>query len=106
MSQITVVVATTLTLLPTGVSFASTEVEVTDNSGAVLPAVQLDGSETPPWTAVVTGTDGPNEASVVVTALDTTGNPIGAPITATESGTGGQPPTFQAPTGVTISVTG
>jgi hypothetical protein len=105
-SQITVTVAKTLTLLPTGVSFASTEVEVTDNSGAVLPPVQLTGSETPPWTAVVTGTDGPGEASAVITDLDTTGNPIGSPVTLTETGTGGQPGTFQASTGGTISVTG
>ena len=104
MTQITVVVAKTPTPLPTGVTFASTAVVVTDNSGTVLAPVTLNGTESPPWTAVLTGATGPNEASVTVTDLDTNGNTIGTPITVTESGTGGQPQTFPASTGATISV--
>lgn len=104
MTQITVQVTTTDTPLASGVQFASTVLEVTDNSGTVLPAVTLNGSETPPWSAVLTGATGTQEASVVVTALDSSGNTL-ATISGTESGTGGQPQTFPAPTGVTISVT-
>jgi hypothetical protein len=104
-TTIVVTATKTLTLLPTGILFASTQAVVTDNSGAVLPAVSLNGSETPtPWSATLTGATGPNEASVTFTDLDTNGNPIGSPVTVTESGTGGQPGTFQATTGGTITV--
>lgn len=105
MTTIVVVVATTPTPLPSGVTFANISVAVTDNSGAALPPVTVNGTESPPWTVNVTGTVGPNEASAVLTALDTSGNPIGSPVTITETGTGGvTPTTFPAPTGGTITV--
>ncbi len=104
MTTIVVTASKTLTLLPTGIAFGSTQAVVTDNSGAVLPAVSLNGTETPPWSATLTGAEGPNEASVTFTDLDTSGNPIGSPVTVTETGSGGQPATFQATTGGTISV--
>jgi hypothetical protein len=105
MTQIVVAVTVTDTPLPAGTTFGSTAVVVTDNSGAVLPTQTLNGTETPPWTATFTGTTGPGEASVVLTALDANGNTL-ATLTGTESGTGGQPATFPSPTGVTITVTG
>lgn len=104
MTTIFVQVTTTDTPIADGVQFAATALVVTDNSGAVLPAVTLNGSETPPWSATFTGATGQLEASVVVTALDTDGNTL-ATITGTETGTGGQPGTFPAPTGVSITVT-
>ena len=103
MTQITVVVSKTDTPVVAGQTFAATAVVVTDNSGAVLPAVTLNGTETPPWTAVLTGATGPNEASATATDLDTTGATIGTPVTATESGTGGFG-TFPATSGLSISV--
>jgi hypothetical protein len=104
-TTIVVTVAKTLTFLPDGVvGPATTSVVVTDNSGAVLPAVVLDGTETPPWTATFTGATGPNEASAIATDLDSTGAVIGTPVTGTESGTGGQPGTFEASTGVSVVV--
>ena len=104
MTKIVVTVTKTQSPLPAGITFAATAVAVTDNSGAKLPAVSLNGTETPPWTATFTGTQGPNEATAVIQDLDTNGNPIGAPITLTETGTGGQPQNFAASTGGTIAV--
>ncbi len=105
MTTIVVTAVKTLTLLPTGITFASTKAVVTDNSGAVLPPVTLTGAETPtPWSATLTGAAGPSEASVTFTDLDSNGNTIGTPVTVTESGSGGQPGTFQATTGGTITV--
>jgi hypothetical protein len=111
-TTIVVTVAKTLTLLPDGVaggpgsttSPGTTSVVVTDNAGNVLPAVVLNGSETPPWSFTVTGSPGSNEASFTATDLDNTGAQIGSPVTVTETGSGGQPGTFQASTGGTIVV--
>lgn len=105
MTKIVVTVTKATQTLPDGVSFAATSIAVTDNSGATLPAVSVNGTESPPWTATFTGASGPNEAVAVIQDLDTNGNPIGAAITVTETGTGGQPQQFQASTGGTISVT-
>jgi hypothetical protein len=107
-SQITIVAikATTATPLAPGQTYAATAYVVTDNSGATLPAATLNGSETPPWTAVLTGTDGPKEATVTFTDLDSTGATIGTPVVVTESGSGGIPSTFFATSGGTIAVTG
>jgi hypothetical protein len=104
MTQIVVTVTKTQSPLPAGITFAATSVAVTDNSGAKLPAVSLNGTETPPWQATFTGAQGPNEATAVIQDLDTNGNPIGSPITLTETGTGGQPQNFAASTGGTITV--
>ena len=104
MTNIVVTVTKTPTTLPTGVSFAATAVSVVDNSGTTLPAVSLNGTETPPWTATFTGAVGPNEAVATITDLDTSGNTIGTPVVVTESGTGGQPQQFPASTGGSITV--
>lgn len=104
MTKIVVTVTKATAPLPDGISFAGTSVAVTDNSGAKLPVVLLNGTESPPWAATFTGATGPNEAVAVIQDLDTNGNPIGNAITLTETGTGGQPQSFQASTGGTISV--
>jgi hypothetical protein len=108
MSQITIVAtkSTTATNLAPGQSYAATAYVVVDNSGATLPAGTLNGSESPAWTAVLTGADGPNEATVTFTDLDATGATIGTPVVVTESGTGGIPGQFFATSGGTITVTG
>jgi hypothetical protein len=101
---ITATKATTPTTLAPGVTYAATAYVVVDNSGATLPAGTLNGSESPPWTATLTGASGPSEASVTFTDLDTNGNTIGTPVVVTESGTGGVTGTFLATTGGTITV--
>ncbi len=110
MSQLTIVAGrspTAATLNP-GQTFAATAYVVVDNSGATLPAGTLNGSESPPWTITLTGTDGPNEASVTFTDLDSTGATIGTPVTITESGTGGVTGQFfpVSAAGSSITVTG
>jgi hypothetical protein len=106
MSTITVALTVTQTPLPAAnIPYGTTAIVVTDNSGAVLPTQTVNGTESPPWTATFTGADGPNEVTAVATALDTGGNTL-ATLSGTESGTGGQPGTFPAPTGKTITVTG
>lgn len=110
MTQIVVAVTTTDTPLPAAnIPFAALAIVVTDNSGAVLPAQTLTAPDASGnWTATFTGAPGTSEASATVTALDTSGNTLGTPLTGTESGTGGQPQTgtFPQPTGVTVTVTG
>lgn len=104
MTNIVVVVTKAPTTLPAGVTFAGTAVAVTDNSGAKLNPVVLNGTETPPWTATFSGSVGSQEAVATITDLDTSGNTIGTPVVVNESGTGGQPQQFQASTGGTITV--
>lgn len=105
MTNIVVVVQTADTPLPAGVVFAAISISVVDNSGAALPAVSVNGTESPPFQATLTGATGSQEATATLQALDTNGNPIGSPVVLTESGTGGQPPqTFPAPVGGTITV--
>lgn len=104
MTKIVVTVTKVQAALPDGVTFAGTAVAVVDNSGAKLDPVLLNGTETPPWTATLTGATGPNEVTATVTDLDTSGNTIGTPVVLTESGTGGQPQQFSQSTGGTISV--
>lgn len=105
MTQIVVTITKNLTApLPAGITFAGTTVAVVDNSGAPLPAVTLNGTESPPWQATFTGTTGTAEATATIQDVDTSGNDIGAAIVLTESGTGGQPQTFAASTGGTITV--
>jgi hypothetical protein len=107
MTTIVVSVSTTATSLPAAnIPFAAIAIVVTDNSGAVLPAQTVttpDASGN--YTATFTGATGPSEASATATALDTSGNTLGTPLTATESGTGGQPGTFPQPSALTITVT-
>lgn len=107
MTQITVVLTKNLTApLPAGVTYAKTAIVVVDNSGVTLPVATVDGTESPAWTAVFTGASGQAEASATATDLDTGGNTIGTPVVGTESGTGGQPGTFPATTGLSVTVTG
>ena len=101
---VTVTKATTPGVLAAGVTFGGTNVSVKDNSGAVLPGKILNGTESPPWTAVFTGTAGPNEAVATITDLDSKGNTIGTPATATETGTGGVQQTYPQTSGITITV--
>jgi hypothetical protein len=104
MTTIVVQVQTQQKPLPPGVLFAATAIVVVDNSGATLDAQMVNGTETPPWSATFTGVEGPNEAVATLQALDTAGNNIGEAVVVTETGTGGQPGTFPAPTGATITV--
>lgn len=104
MTTIVVQVQTQQKPLPPGVLFAAIAILVVDNSGATLDAKLVNGSETPPWSATFTGTEGPNEATATLQALDTAGNNIGEAVVLTETGTGGQPQTFPAPVGGTITV--
>jgi hypothetical protein len=113
MSSIVIVAGRSTTAVPLsiGQTFFATAYVVVDNAGNTLPAGTLNGSESPPWTATLTGTDGPGEASVTFTDLDSTGATIGTPVTITESGSGGvvtpPPPFFPvAATGSSITVTG
>ena len=103
-TKITVTVQKADKQLPTGVTFGVTSISVKDNSGATLPAVSVNGTETPPWTATFTGTEGAQEAVATIQDLDTNGNPIGDPIVVTETGSGGIPQTFPGSTGATITV--
>lgn len=103
-TSINVTVTTSPQPLPVGVVFNSITIAVVDNSGASLADVSVNGSETPPFTANFTGAQGSQEATATLQAIDTSGNPIGAPVVLTESGTGGQPQTFPAPIGGTITV--
>jgi len=85
-------------------AFAGTNVVAKDNAGTVLPGVILTGNETPPWTAVFTGATGPNLVQVTATDLDSKGNTIGTPATATETGTGGVQQTYPQTSGITLTV--
>lgn len=87
---------------PTGI--VSTQLVVTDNSGAVLPTVTLNGTETPPWTATLTGAAGTAEVSATATDVDVNGATVGSPVTGTESGSGGVVGNLPGTTGVTITV--
>jgi hypothetical protein len=105
MTSIVITALKTIGSVPFGAKpFSNTKAEVTDNAGNVLPAVLLSGSEATPWSASLTGTAGSQEASVTFTDLDVDGNPIGAPVTITETGSGGQDQPFPKTTGGTITV--
>lgn len=63
---------------PPGVTLAKVILEVTDASGAQLPAITLDGTESPtPWYAQVQVADG--KGSVNAQQIDSTGAVIGSP---------------------------
>lgn len=99
MSNILVQVDVTVTPVPTGVVFGHTNLVVTDSSGVAQPFA-LNGSETPPWSQVVTVADG--DGTLSVTAVDTTGAAIGTPVSGKFTA-GTVAPTFSAPTGVTVT---
>jgi hypothetical protein len=79
---------------------ASNSVVVTDAAGTVYPAVTLTGAESPtPWSYAATFASG--QASAVVTPMDTSGNPIGSPVTLSFTVSAAAPPqTFESPTGI------
>jgi len=101
---VTITKATTPGVLALGTTFGGTNVVVKDNSGAVLNGKILNGTETPPWTAVFTGTAGPNEAQATITDIDSKGATLGTPIVISETGTGGIPQTFPQSAGAAITV--
>jgi hypothetical protein len=86
-------------------AFAKTTVTVTDSAGTVIPPQDLNGKETPPWTAVFTNVAAVAGATGTVTAqdFDVNGLAIGAPVTATftEIGT---PPVFPQTTAITVAI--
>jgi hypothetical protein len=96
--------------LPQGITAGVLSVVVTDSTGAAQPAVALTGSESPPFsftTSLPLSADGVTvAASIVETALDSTGTPVvfaGNPsasiqLTLTE-------PTFNAPGTATMTLT-
>jgi hypothetical protein len=92
-----VTVAPITTPLPaTNAAQASLSCIVTDSAGTVYPAVLLTGAETPPYSFSATYASG--QASMVQTALDTTGATIGSPGTFTFAVVAAAPPaTFEAP---------
>lgn len=98
MYNVLVALQKTDTALPAGVIFGHTNLDVTDAAGA-KQSFALNGSETPPWTAVVAGlADG--ESSYSAQDVDSTGAAIGDPTTATYSPAA---TTFPATSGITIS---
>jgi hypothetical protein len=86
--------------LPAGVTFAGTQIVVTDSAGAVQTDT-LNGTESPPWSATVTGLAN-GAGSVTATDLDSTGAAIGSPIT--QSFSPSVPVTvFPQTTGITVT---
>ena len=98
MANILIQLTKTITPLPAGVTFASTNLVVTDSAGATQ-SLSLNGSESPPWSVTVSGlADG--AGTVVATDVDTTGATIGTPVSQSFStGTA----TFSATTGITVT---
>lgn len=98
-----VTVAPVTTPLPSSnAAQASLSCVVTDAAGTVYPAVLLTGAETPtPWSFAATYASG--TASMVETALDTTGATIGSAGTFSFPVAAAAPPaTFEAPGPVTF----
>jgi hypothetical protein len=102
MAQIIIALAKTDTNLPSGVTFAGTNVVVTDSTGQPQPAVMLTGKETPPWTMTATVADG--AGTVAATDVDTAGVIMPGTTVRTEAYTTiPVPSTFPATTGISIS---
>lgn len=88
-------------VLAAGILFAHCKVDVTDAAGAVQSA-NLDGTESPPFTATFTSlADG--AGSVVATDLDTTGAVIGTPATTTFPAVIPTGTPFQSVSGITVT---
>lgn len=62
--------------VPAGVTLASIVLTIKDGSGLELPAITLNGTESPPWSTMATVANGPGTAHAV--QLDTTGAPFGS----------------------------
>jgi hypothetical protein len=92
----------TSAVLPAGITFASTSIVVTDSAGTAQ-TFSLTGVESPAWSQLVTlAAEG--AGTVVATDLDTTGAPIGTPVSQgfSTTGTGGGS-TFPATTAIVVS---
>lgn len=110
LAQVLITITPVKAPLPAGISAGVLSVVVTDSTGASQPAVALTGSETPPFsfiTSLPISSDGVTvAASIVETALDSTGTPIvypgnpSAPIALTLT-----EPSFNAPGAATMSLT-
>jgi hypothetical protein len=110
LAQVLFTIVPVKTALPAGIAAGALSVVVTDSTGAAQAAVSLTGSESPPFTFTTSlpiSADGVTvSASVVQTALDSTGTAIVAPgnpsaattVTLTE-------PTFNAPGSVAMTLT-
>lgn len=95
MTTLHIVVTATETPTPAGQTYASTQVTVTDSAGAIqTSALGADGTLDVVVTAVGDGT-------VVAQAIDTAGNPLGAP----QSGAFTIPPVSMFPQPASITVT-
>lgn len=99
----TFTLAVTPTPLPSGnAPQQGVTLVVTDSAGTTYPSVSLTGAESPlPWSFSATYASG--AATAIATAVDTSGNPIGAPATLGFTVTAVVPQTFSAPTGLTFT---
>jgi hypothetical protein len=106
LAQVLISITPIKTPLPTGITAGALSVVVTDSTGVAQPAVALNGSETPPFsftTSLPISSDGLTvSATVVQTAQDSTGAPIGTPRSDSVSLT---EPSFNAPGAVTMVLT-
>lgn len=98
-----VALAKTDTPLPDGKVFGHTNLTVTDADGAVQ-VFALNGSETPPWTQVVTiAADGASSYSAQ--DVDANGDTLGSPQTTTYTPSAA-PATFAATSGISVGPVG
>lgn len=110
LAQVLITITPVKTVVPDGVTPGVLSVVVTDSTGAAQAPVSLTGSENPPFsftTSLPVSSDGITvSASIVETALDSSGNTIsvpgnpGAPIALTLT-----EPTFNAPGAATMTLT-
>jgi hypothetical protein len=110
LAQVLITITPVKAPLPAGITAGVLSVVVTDSTGAAQPAVALTGSESPPFsftTSLPISADGVTvSASIVETALDSTGTPVvypgnpsaSIPLTLTE-------PAFNAPGTATMTLT-
>jgi len=102
-NTVTVVVAVTTTNLPsTNAAYASTTLTLTDGAGTVQSA-SVNGTESPPWTAVF-GNVAAGNGAVVAQAVDSAGAAIGASISQGFDETGPVQATYPAPSGLTVTL--
>jgi hypothetical protein len=80
LAQVLITITPVKTPVPPGITAGPLSVVVTDSTGAAQAAVSLTGSENPPYsftTSLPISSDGITvSASIVETALDSTGKPI------------------------------
>jgi hypothetical protein len=102
MSAILVQLVKTQTNLPSGKTFASTQVVVKDASGA-SQSFSLVGTESPPWSVAATVAAG--AGSVTATDLASDGSALGTPATQSYTTSGATGTQFPATTGITVTTT-